>query len=120
LSEVHFKGNGTMIGMFGLRENKCPAHQRFYGLAYHFVVDAPAQVFAPGIGAEAPPGIIVGFLVKMAERVHKSAVDKPAQPFAFFGQEAGTGGISYGIVDVDGFMTDVIIAADDQVGACFL
>ena len=78
-----------MIGMFGLRENKRPAHQLFYGIAYHFIVDAPSQIFAPGIGTEAPPGIIVGFLIKMAERIHESAVDKPAS-IRVRRQDAGT------------------------------
>src|SRR5699024_1894801 len=83
------------------------------------IINSPSFVVVSGIGAVGPPGVVVGFVIEMPEAVNKTAINKIVEPLAFFGKETGNFGISYRIVDVDGAMTDIVIATNNQVWDVF-
>ena len=54
-------------------------------------------------------------MVKHAEGIDHTALFPAVHPFAFFGQEAADAHLSLGVVDVDGVVADIEVAADDKV-----
>ena len=77
-----------MIGMNHLWQNAGMADVFAQRVAHHIVIDAPAFVVFACVGPEAPPGIMVGHVVDVAEAVGKAGIDKFGEPGPFFGQKA--------------------------------
>src|SRR5574344_447702 len=84
------------------------------------IIDTPAQVFSPGKRPVIPPTISVWILVKLPEGINKSTFNDTIKPSAFFGKKSRNVAMSFRMVDVDGFMANVEVAADEQIGAFFL
>ena len=93
--------------------------QRARRFGRHRVVDPPAFVVRPRVGAETPTGLLIRFVVEQPERVDEAAVQEAAHPFAFFGQETAARGIAHRVVDVDRPVADVVVAAQDQLRPLF-
>ena len=82
--------------------------QRF---SYCDVIDAPSFVIKPYSGKTlTPPAIAVGLGVKFPKRINPPAVEKMAHPFAFFGQKATAVLISFGVMNIDFLMCNIVIA----------
>src|SRR5690606_7266331 len=67
----------------------------------------------------APPCVVMRFFIKMTEGVYISIVEPFIHPCAFFRQETAALFIAYRVVDVYLFVADIVVAANDEVGACF-
>ena len=110
-----------MVGMHGGGKDDGSLQTAFQVGGGHIVVDAPAQVLFPGVGPEAPPGVLSGFVrMEMAESVNIAALDELLHPCALFRKEARVGGVANGVVDVNGAVADVVVAAKDQAGPFLL
>ena len=81
------------------------------------VINPPAFVIETDGGETlAPPALAVWFRVEDAEGVDPAAGQKGIHPGSFFREEAGGVFISFGIVDIDFFVGDVVIPAKDDIG----
>lgn len=85
------------------------------------VVDAPAHVLGPGLAAVAPPGVLLGAGVQLAEDVNEAdVIQEAAEPLALFGQEAGVLLVGAPVLQVDFLVGDVPVAAQDDLAAAVL
>lgn len=55
--------------------------------------------------------------MKGTEAVDISVGEEVGEPLSFFWQEAGVVGVSDGVVNIDGFVADVVIAGEYQLRA---
>lgn len=79
-----------------------------------------ASLCCTGSSTIAPPWILVWLAIKMTKTVYKTRFHEFIQPSSFFGQKAWHGFISNGIMDIDCFMADIVITANDKIGnSCF-
>ena len=81
------------------------------------VVDTPAFVAATGTGAVTPPAIRHLLRVFVAKGIGHAGVKPAIHPGPFVGQEASCVFIPNRVVNVDGSMSNVIIADHNEVGA---
>src|SRR5210317_2280722 len=99
-----------MVRMMGIRQYQSSAQPVFHILAGHMIIYPPSEILGPGIGTIAPPGIVMWLIIEMPEGINKTTVDKVPYPLTLFRKEAGTFSISYRVMDVDGAMTNIIVA----------
>ena len=104
-----------MIAVPCLRENEGPFNILFQRLTRHAVVNSPTFVVVPGIGSVAPPGVIVRLFVEVPEGVVKTALDEVSDPLSFNRQEARGVFVLDRVVNVNGFVADVVVPTDKQV-----
>ena len=79
------------------------------------VVDTPTYISCSGCRAETPPTVFLATLVEHAEGVHHTAGFPLIEPCTLFGQEAAHADLSFGVIDVDGLVRDIIVAADYDI-----
>ena len=106
-----------MVGVDGVLQDTCTCDARAERFADPVVVDTPSCVALAGTKAVTPPTVLLGAGVEEAERVNHAAVLPSVHPFALFGKEAADADLPLGVVDVDGLVADIVVAADDDVGA---
>ena len=56
-----------MVAVEDLRQDGCSGHLVAEVLGHHVVIDAPALVLGPRVGPEAPPAVMMGLGIEMAE-----------------------------------------------------
>ena len=83
------------------------------------VIDAPAEVFRAGSGPVAPPAVLVGVFIKLAEGINIAAVDKAVEPLALLGQKAGNLFVLFRKININGFVTNIQVARYDQFRSRF-
>lgn len=108
-----------MVRMSGVGQEVCTLDILFEVVADQVVVDAPPFVVVSGVGPVAPPAVLVGLGVKVTKRVHKPVIHKSVDPRPLFGQKAGNVFVPHGVVNIDGLVTDIVVATDDQSGMFF-
>ena len=86
----------------------------FDGIADRDIIDAPAFVPCSGACSEAPPGIVMRFLIEMSETIGHASIKPSIHPFAFFRQKAAGIFVANRIMDIDGFVTDIIVATNNE------
>ena len=59
---------------------------------------------------------MMGVAVEMPKRIGEALLDKRIQPSTFFWQKTRKFGIAHRIMNIDGFMTDIIISTNHQIG----
>jgi hypothetical protein len=74
------------------------------------IVDTPSFVILFCVSAIAPPAIVVRLFVQKSEAVGISIVQEFREPFSFFREESRRLSVTDRVVDVDCFVTDVIVA----------
>ena len=114
---VDFDYDGAVVRVYDLLENSGSVDALAQGFGYPMVVDAPTGIACSCSETHAPPRVLVGFLTEESERVDESRSFPLVHPFAFFWEETAHAFLSFGMVDVDGFMADIEVAAYDEVGS---
>ena len=109
-----------MVGMYGLIQNIRPFQQRAYRLADHTIINSPAFILGTRIKTIAPPGIFLFLRTKRTERVHISRRQETRHPFPFFRKETAVGRVPDRVMNINRLVTDIIIAAKNQVGTRLL
>ena len=85
--------------------------------ACHMVIDAPTDIFGPGLTAVRPPGVLVFQLVDFAKRVQvPHIIEQRIQPCTLFRQEPGVFPVAAPVFQIDVLVGDVPVTADN-VGA---
>ena len=105
-----------MVRMFSIRQYIGPFEAFFQIVGNTDIIDAPALVIGPRVGPKTPPGIAVRLGVKFAEGVNHAVVKPFVHPGALFGQKAGGVFVAHRIVNIDGLVANVVIAAHHQSG----
>ncbi len=103
-----------MVAMPGFGQDHSTLQVILQRLADHIVIDTPPFVIGTGISAITPPGILMRFLVEMAETVYKTCAYKIVYPRSFYWQKPGYIGIADGIVNINGPVTDIVVARNHQ------
>ena len=55
--------------------------------------------------------------MEQAERIDVAGIQETGHPFALFRKETAVRGIAHRIVDVDRFVADIVVAAENQLRA---
>src|SRR6476469_2713620 len=77
------------------------------------VVEAPAYVALPRAGPVAPQGVVAGGLaVVLAEGVGEAVGEEVGKPLPLLGRVAGAVLVGFGVVQVDGCLAAVEVAAN--------
>ena len=80
------------------------------------VIDAPADVFRPGLAAVRPPGVLLGPLIDAAEHIDPAdCVEYFRQPVALLRQKTGVLAVALPVLEIDFLVRDVPVAADDEL-----
>ena len=83
------------------------------------VVNTPTYISCSGCRAETPPTVFLATLVEHAEGVHHTAGFPLIEPCTLFGQEAAHADLSFGVIDVDGLVRNIVVSADYDIGTLF-
>src|SRR5690606_13869264 len=80
------------------------------------IVDTPAYVLGPGLTTVAPPGVLIGARIYLAEYIDQSDfVEDARQPGALFRQKAGILAIAFIVLEIDFIVRDVPVATDHEL-----
>ena len=109
-----------MIGMFNFWENYRSSHFFFQRFGDEVVIQTPAFVSCSRTSSVAPPRILVRLVIEMPETVGQIIFGhKFRHPVPFHWEKPGSVCQPNWIVNIDGLMTNVEIAADDEIRNCF-
>lgn len=110
-----------MIGVDDVRVDGGTRQLCFQFFAHGYVIYPPAFVLCPTVGTGAPPTIVAsGFGVQVPEGIGEAQLQEFIHPGTLFRQETTALFVADRIMDIDGLMANVIIAADDKFGSLFL
>lgn len=110
-----------MIRMHRFLQNNSSRKLVLQAVGSEIIIQPPAFVFAAGVLTVAPPGVMVRLTVEKTETVDQFAfVDEIRHPFPFHWEKTGNIFQAHRVMDVDGFVADVEISRNDEVGNLFL
>src|SRR5439155_24520159 len=82
------------------------------------IVDAPADVLRPRLATVRPPCVLLGLGVDPAEHIDiAQLLEYPCQPRPFLGQKARILLIAAPVLEIDGLVRDVPVAAEDHLAS---
>src|SRR5215207_2444692 len=105
-----------MVTVFDIGKDRSIFYKRLQRLGHTDIIDAPSFIRKPdGRKALAPPGVLVGFRMKLPESIDPSAAVKFIHPCAFIWKETGCVFVAGRIMDVNFFVGNVVVATKDNV-----
>lgn len=108
-----------MVAMDGIAVDAGVAQLATQRFAHPEVVNAPTGIVCTCSGAIRPPTVHLRCIAEYAERVNQSRLLPTIHPLALLGQEAADAYLPLRVVDVNGFVADIEVAADDHVRTFF-
>ena len=105
----------AMIRAGHVRQDERVGHAVDHRVGYEEIVNPPSDIAAAGTGLVVPPGVLLGFVVEMSERIDETIGQQTVDPRAFLGQEAGIGLVLFWPGQIDGPVCGIDITAQDDV-----
>ncbi len=103
-----------MVGVHDILEDEGVLEPRPERRGDAEVVDAPPNVFGPGIEPVRPPGIVVGLLVELTEGIDEAAFNVPVKAMPLFDGEPGVVLVGLGVFKVDLLVCHVQVATENH------
>ena len=113
---AHFHHHRAVVGMHDIGQDGRRAQPSPQRLAHPVVIDAPTGIAPARPTPEAPPAVSLRAGIEHTERIDHARCLVAVHPFALLGQETRHAHLALRVVDVDGLVAYVIVAAHDEVG----